>query len=581
VPRAHALISRRPWLLATMTAAVATAGLPLVPASAGVTAQATKVQVSSTAPGQATVTWSAADTSGVRDWEVVLSVSDADGSTSRWLFASPSARQLVVNDLPAGATIAAAVVVYTGTGITNWSAATPSIVVNSGLCAGSRGDCVAIDGSSPVAPEQHVAQGFLHGIDTLTPTGVSEVQALSPRWWRITESSTSEWQALKAFPSVATTALLSDAWHAWTNDPLTGRAESPWDDWTKYANFISSQVQQRVAAGQVPAYWEIQNEPDVHGYYSLTSPPTEALLLKQYAVAYNAIKAVLPNAQIIGPSLSSFLLVGDSTHLGLQDFIDYATANNLQFAAVSWHEIGAATSTAPSLNLPGLIDRVQQVRTLLNQSPVLAAAQIFVNEFDSAQTSQLVGWDLGHVTALEQAGVDEANHACWAGCSTGDVVGELLGSDGQTPQMTYWGRKVYAGMTGQRMSAVSTAHDTTVLAANGGSAGSVTSIISRHHGCSAPSNRTACPPRLFQPPVDSGPLTAVLRLPAPPKGFSSSKATVTVTRLDNTMGNQLAMPSPILNTVVDVGSDRIVRTSLASLADGGAYALQIAWVAGP
>ncbi len=574
--------SPRAVVATTLGVAALASAAVLTPASAAVTAQATNVTVASTGPGEATVSWAATDTGGLREWQVVLSVSDQDGSSSRWLFAPPAARSMVVDNLPTGASIYAGVAVFTGSSTVNWSATTPTITVASGLCTGVSGGCVSADGTAPLGPEQHVAQGFLHGLN-LTSTGVSEMAALAPRWWRISEPTQSEWTSvLTNFPSASITAILSDAWFYYTYNSSTGTAESPWEDWTKYQDFIVSQVNQRIADGQVPAYWDIQNEPDVPGYYDPSYPPTTALLEQQYQTAYDAITSVLPNAQVIGPTLSSDRLVGDSTYLGLQDFIDWATANNLPFAAVTWHEINAGngSSAANNLQLPGLTDRVQGIRTELDESPVLANTKIFINEYDSAPTTQLVGWDLGHVVALEQAGVDQANRSCFAGCGSNDVADELLASDGQTPRMTYWGRKVYAGMSGQRMLATSTAHDTTLLAANGGSATSMTVLVTRHHGCSVPSNLTACPTGSFQAPVSSGPLTALLRMPPLPAGQTASKATLTVTQLSNSTSNQPGMPAPSLNTTVRVGSSGVVRTNLSSLPDGAAYVIQVAWVLG-
>ncbi len=590
----RAAVSRRTMLAATGAAVAGAAAL--APASAAVTAPGlgsaavigsgpvsallnavtVRAQVVSTAPGQVTVSWLAPTAIGVRQWQVVLRVADHDGSMSRWVFAPPSARSIVVDNLPTGATVRAGVAVYTGSSTTSWSAVTPSTRVASGLCDGVSTACVAADGTAPLGPERHVAQGFVHGLD-LTPTGVAEVRALSPRWWRISEPTASEWNAVANFPAVATTALLSDAWLYWTYNPATRRAQSPWENWGKYASFIAAEVRKRVAAGQVPAYWEIQNEPDVNDYYDPAFPPTTPLVLEQFNVAYHAIKSVLPAAKIIGPSLGGDRLVGDTTHVGLQDFIDYATANRLYFAAVSWHELNAGDGWAPHQQLPGLPDRVEGIRAELDHSPVLAGAQIFVNEYDSPPTARLVGWDLGHVVALEQAGVDEANHSCFAGCYTRDAADGLLDADGQTPRMTYWGRMAYAAMSGARMAATSSAHDTTVLAANGGSAESMTALVTRHHGCSVTANTSMCPSGSFQPPADTGPLTAVLRLPRPPDGRAASRATLTVTLLSNTTGDQPAMPSPIVDTTVGVGPDGVVRTQLPSLADGAAYVITVAW----
>jgi hypothetical protein len=377
--------------------------------------------------------------------------------------------------------------------------------------------------------------------------------------------------AVKQFPAATTTALLSDPWWEITYDPQTGAAMSPWENWSAYRDFIRGEVQKRVADGNLPDYWEIQNEPDVPGYYDPAFPPTAALLEQQFKVAYNAIKSVLPDAKIVGPSFGGFNLAGDATHLGLLDFISYATANNLRFAAISWHELNAGNGTLPSLQLPVIADHVRMIRTALDASSVLADAQIFVNEFDSAFTGRLVGWDLGHVIALEQGGVDQANRACFEDCTNG--ADSLLDpADRHTPRMTYWGRLAYAQMTGDRVATTTTQRDTTAMSVVDKSRKTTTTLVTRHHGCAVGGN-SACPTGSFVTPTASGPLTLALRLPSAAQG---DKATVSVTTLAASVTDVAKQPAASVSTV-KVPKSGMTNVKLPSLDDGAAYVVKVSW----
>jgi hypothetical protein len=530
---------------------------------------ASNVVVHTAGPGAVTVSWAATSILGVLDWTVVLTETSADGTTSHSYYRPATARSLTVSGLPAGAKVHALLATFGGSRLLNATATTPDVTVPAGLCAGVTGACIAADSSQPLGTEQHVAQGFLHGLG-LTATGVKEMQALDPTSWRITEGSPSEMTGLQAFHP-ATTAILSDPWYEVTVNPQTHAALSPWENWTAYTRFVTNEVQKRIAQNNLPDYWDIQNEPDLKAYYDPASPPTAALIEQQFNVAYHAIKNVLPSAKIIGPSFGGFNLVGNASHIALLDFINYATANNLQFAAISWHENNAANASQPSLQLPVLADHVQMARTALDASPVLADAKIFVNEFDSASTGRLAGWDLGHVIALEQAGVDEANRACYEDCMNG---GDSLldPADRQTPRMTYWGRLAYAAMTGTRVATDTTQRDTTAMTTVDGAAQSLTTIVARHHGCSVAGN-TDCPSGAFVSPTASGRTTLALRLPASAAG---RRATVSVTTLGATVADSSKQPAASVSTVKVSGAS-LATVPLASLADGAAYVVKVSW----
>lgn len=531
---------------------------------------ATNVVNRTAGPGAVTVSWAATSVAGVLDWEVIVTETSADGTSSHGYFRPAAARSLTVSGLPAGAKVHAVIATFgTGNRVLNLSTTTPDVTVPAGLCAYVTGPCVAADSTQTLGAEQHVAQGFLRGLG-LTATGVKEMQALQPTSWRISEGSASEMSAVQAFHPV-TTAMLSDAWYGATYNATTKTVMSPWQNWTAYTNFVKGEVQKRIADGNLPDYWDIQNEPDLSLNYNPAFPPTAALLEQQFNVAYTAIKSVLPTAKVVGPSFGGFNLVGDATHLALLDFINYATDNNLQFAAISWHENNAGNASQPSLQLPMLADHVEMIRTALDASPVLAGAQIFLNEVESASTTRVAGWDLGHVIALEQAGVAQANRACYGTCVNG-ADGLLDPADQQTPRMTYWGRLAYAQMTGNRVLTTTTQRDTTAMTTVNATAKKLTTIVARHHGCAVGGN-TDCPAGAFVTPTDSGAMTLALRLPSSAAG---RRATVSVTTLGATVANVPTQPAATLSTV-KVPASTQTKLSLSNLPDGAAYVVTVTW----
>jgi hypothetical protein len=271
---------------------------------------------------------------------------------------------------------------------------------------------------------------------------------------------------------------------------------------------------------------------------------------------------------VIGPSLSAYTLIGDAQRIGLADFINYATHNQLHFAAVSWHEVNAGNPSDAQRQLPELTDRLQSVRTLLTASPVLRSAGIFINEFDSAWISRQVGWDLAHVAALEQGGVRQANRACFETCVSG--ADSLLDpSDGTTPRMTYWGRLAYAHMTGRRIGTTTSDRDTTAMASVG--AHRLMAIVSRHSEC-ALHTPSACPGTPGTPIASSGRLVLPVRLPQRVLG----RVKVSVRRLSATAADVPKAP-PARTAVYRVGADHLLEVRLPDIPNGAATVVRISW----
>jgi len=530
----------------------------------GAAAAARGVQVHRAGPGAVRVTWSAGSVTGVRAWQVKVVDTVGGAVTPHSLLALPGRRSLVVAGLPTGSTATASVGVFTGTRFVNVRPAPSGVRVAPGLCAGVGRACLSVDARHAVGRERHVAQGLLHGLD-VTRAGVRRLHALTPRFWRITEGSSEETRLVRPYRA-STTALLSDAWRAKASDPVTGRARSPWQDWIAYRKFVVHEARARLTQHDLPDYWEVQNEPNDPTYYSPQAPPTAARVLREFEVAYRAIRSVLPHAQVIGPSLGGYNLVGDEHRVGLTDFIDFATAHRLRFAAISWHELNAGNPRDAQPQLPQLVDRVRSVRTLLAASPVLHGAKIFINEYDSVWVNRQVGWDLGHITALEQAQVAQANRACFELCG-GGADSLLDPNDGTTPRMTYWGRLAYARAVGHRLTTTTSDRDTTVMATLGGHR--LSALLSRHADCTS---RHVCPGIGGTTATGSGRLQLAIRLPRRAPG----RVTVRITPMTSTIADVPDAP-PAVTSHQRVGPGGMLRLPLSSVPNGAAVVVEVSW----
>jgi hypothetical protein len=256
-------------------------------------------------------------------------------------------------------------------------------------------------------------QGFLSGVSS----GVdgSMVMALKPKLWRV-----GYWDAhVYVKPTgVKTQIVLTDAF-----------GPAPYNDWTLYENNLRSIVAQSMHGPYVD-YWDVANEPD--NFW--TGTPDQFLELLHRS--HNAIRSVDPNAKLVAPSISHF------DPIILNWVLDYIAAQGLTYSALSWHEFDSPA---------GLGTHCNDARAMLAARNL--SMEIHINEFSAGQNHLIPGWTAAWLSALERAGVNWANRACWqtlAGeseCATG--LDGLLTTSQNAQQAPYWVHKSYADMTGQ------------------------------------------------------------------------------------------------------------------------------------
>lgn len=368
------------------------------------------------------------------------------------------------------------------------------------------GACTVSVSSTPVGSLGHVALGFLDGLNTdanvpITPSDIRLIDALHPRQWRLGQVGLNEpdggvFGVARAAGAQISLDLTSD-WEDWAYDNDPRYYLTPYEDLDTYYSFIYNDVEQRIAAGEVPNYFDVWNEPGTYG--------TVNQWLSVYGTAYRAIKAADPDAQVVGPSIDTFLTTSADEpnkpgyELSLKDFLNYEVATGDRFAAIAWHEDGttvkASPDTAPGMPtdpLPGgyrdlwspaaIGQHVTAAKALISTYPSLAGTKVFVNEYGPTYAINIPGWMVGDFDALESSGADEGMMTCVDGAACSDLLDGLIGADG-SPQMPYWVMKAYSEMSGTRLATTASGANFYALATRSDGGESVEALIGRADDC--------------------------------------------------------------------------------------------------
>lgn len=520
-------------------------------------ADTTPVTVSATSPSTSSlkVSWTAATGAGSEGWVVYLK--DSAGRTWPPTVASRASRSTVIDGLVAGTRFEIEVVGY-GTPMALGSAIA---TVQSSSCAGVSGTCVTI-GSTAKGVATNVGQGILHG--TTVKSDLSKAAALEPASWRIAATDFTRMQRAREVGG-AVTLLMSDPWRGWADSHgLAG--QNPWADWDRYRTYVQGIVQWHMNAGMLPEYWEIQNEPDYHNQYTATPPATRALILEQFTVAHDAIRALLPDARIVGPSLAQYRLSSPQAPVDLRSFLDHMVANDLRFD-LSWHEIGNSQPATISGDPRSVASHVQSVRAAIADRG-LQDIRIHVNEYGAAWNFDQPGTHVGYLEALETAGVDVASMACWPIFHLGTKYGTCFADPGLLDGLisplgletdTYAVHKAYAAMDGTRLQAATTDVWTSAYAVRDG-AGTVRSLVGRHESCVVGVDQ-GCHTGIAAAPLGK-PVTLALTMPC------RSKYVLTVRLIANVHNALPSVPTTVAYKTMRCGTAKV---ALPALTDGSAY----------
>ncbi|HEY3844012.1 MAG TPA: IPT/TIG domain-containing protein, partial [Acidimicrobiales bacterium] len=443
------------------------------------------------------------------------------------------------------------------------------------------GACVTLNANQAIGPANHAASGILSSVFDIG-TLVADLVGLNTTMFRSAPPPIAlglyDWASWNEAVAAGaqTTLVLSDEYSA----AYGGSPPTPWSNWTAYNTEIKALVSTLAASGEPINYWEVYNEPGGNdSYYSAAGYATEtpALLLQQFLYTYQDIKAEVPNAAIIGPSLEHWSdypdQYGTADHaFDMVTFLNFAAANNLSLAAISWHEIDDNLGTAPEENslAPAMIeDHVSEARRLIAALPALGHPKVFVNEYGMPEVQTIPGWDVAYLAALTEAQVDSADRACWGTCANPSLDGLLTLAGLSTP--TYYERLVYAATSGNMIATTSSTDTVNAVASYNSSSGVLTALIGRGVGCSQDATCATNWPGA----TDAAPTSVTVTITVP---WTSGLAALALTDFEGQTDVAETAPTPANSTatVVPNGSGGgTVSFSIPSFADGDAYGLSL------
>ena len=443
--------------------------------------------------------------------------------------------------------------------------------------------CVVVDATNPIGSANHSGSGFLHA---LFPVGnePADLTQLGTAIWRsapyVQSNGTLNWNSWNVAQAdgVPTMLILSDLWGAETG------YRTPWSNWSAYAAWVANTVRTAIAQGHRVDYWEVYNEPGEPGYYNnaltwLSVNPNN--LLTQFLITYKAIKSADPNAQVVGPSLGAWTDTAqapNSNYRGFDmvTFLNYAAANNLQLAAVTWHYIGPKPGMGSSVNAvsaKNIGDEVTEARRLIAARPALGNPKIFLNEYGMAGVQSIPGWDVAMLSALSAAGVDGAVRTCWPAslCSGPDLDG-LLAPDGVSTNPDYWVHYAYAQMSGSMVATDTNSDSVSAVGSYDPATGTVSALVGRGIGCNQDSMCGNPYPSQLAAAV---PATVEFTVP-----WSSGSVHVTETDIPGQSLNPIGPPSIAWSGDVPVNAVSAtagtVTVTIPAFADGDAYSITFA-----
>ena len=536
------------------------------------------------------VAWSS--TAAADHWVVRLD-DVATGKPATRVTACGTCREARITDAVAGRSYRATVWPVDRAGKAGATITSSNLALADTLCGTDlRTVCTAVDARRRIEPMAHRAGGLNGGWDAVT-TAAWKVDVIAPTSARVeVHTDAATWAELKrrAIP----TTYMVDSWWRTQREALT-QSILPWDDFTLYRAELARLAKGFVAAGTVPDYWEIANEPDVLGVYGAVIP-TRDQLLAQYKAGYEAIRSVLPTAKIIGPSLQGFFWDAPTRSIDLKSFIAFADANNLQFAGISWHENGVEGDLDDLWASSGrsIAAHVQRVKVALAATTNLKAAKLHVNEVVPAWMSAVPGGMLGWMTYAEGSGAEQIGLTCWdtpndpgpgltnplTGCGLGTFDG-LYHSNGN-PTATAWPHYQYrTGLTGWRVDSRTNQLGWSSLATVRDD-GTVNALIGRSESCRADVN-PHCTPAMdrwlrARPGWFAAGAAADAKVVVGSPLAAGRKVTVTATRYTpvNTSYAKPITPAAEVRLAATVARNGTVTVTLPKVIDGDAWLVTVA-----
>jgi len=238
-------------------------------------------------------------------------------------------------------------------------------------------------------------------------------------------------------------------------------------DYTPWLAHVDHLIDQ-VRARHISVDWDIYNEPDL-----ATLPIAEnKALLEGWRLAYKRIKDRIPEAIVVGPSVSRYRL--------LAPFLEWCQAHDVFPDVVSYHEYGDPSEA---------VGYVNDLHAYLKTRGL--ARPISVNEIMGQESWTSAGYTAGVIAAYEKADILSAMRACWPDpqdssssyientCDNPTLDG-LLYVDGQSKRPGWHVYKTYADLQGTRINTTTDSPRIHALAALDKASGALRVLMGKH-----------------------------------------------------------------------------------------------------
>ncbi len=236
----------------------------------------------------------------------------------------------------------------------------------------------------------------------------------------------------------------------WWADSTPGNTNTPWaDDWAQ----LDSEIDALVTRYGNRIIYEVWNEPDLPESFANYVGGTFEKYLEMFKRVHNRIRAIAPDAYIIGPSMSASF-----DWFRLHQFMQFCVDNGLTVQGLSLHMWDADPA------LESMREDLLRARRELIENPAYARvgmSELLVIEYAYAEMRQRPGSNLAMVRLMEKGRVDGATSSCWthladctdrSSCFDATLAG-LLTCDGTSPRPLWWAQKWYADGAGYRVAA--------------------------------------------------------------------------------------------------------------------------------
>ena len=304
----------------------------------------------------------------------------------------------------------------------------------------------------------------------LTSLGITTKQVLLPDLWVQEVTGHNSFTTLQPPPAGVPACANPGCW------PCDNGNCTRWQDF----------VERTVAAAPAGLMYDIWNEPGMSpgGYFWYRN---WSQYKQMWHTAVVTIKRVRPDAQVTGPSISSFDLAF------LRPFFAAANATDTLPDVLTWHEFSADGRDIPA--------NVATARAMLAEFGI-PDTQISINEMVPAGSNFLPAVHISYFANLERAAVDSACHSCWQSacpdgavppcfnCAQSDRFGVhggqsldgLLTDDTELPRSVWWTYKAYGALIGGKLLVVNASSELDGVAALSADGHSVSMAVGRVGG---------------------------------------------------------------------------------------------------